>query len=103
MIPLCMLITLNNIEYSVEELRAIWQSRWNWFHRPIHAVAHVLHPLWRSDDQLESEELEEGFMKYVERLAGPNVEMVRRIEDDLLSFRNHNNHFGRATARLRET
>ena len=42
-------------------------------------------------------------MKYVERLAGEDVDMVRRIEDDLLSFRNHSNHFGRATARLRET
>ncbi|MCO5596371.1 hypothetical protein L7F22_050432 [Adiantum nelumboides] len=49
----------------IDEIKAIWQKRWDWFHRPLHAVAHVLHPLWRSEDQSECEELEEGFQTYV--------------------------------------
>ncbi|MCO5604895.1 hypothetical protein L7F22_059069 [Adiantum nelumboides] len=78
-------------------------SRWDWFYRPLHAVAHVLHPLWHSEDQSECEELEEGFQTYVERWCGGDVEMLRRIEDDLFAFRNNTGNFTRATAKLRET
>ncbi|MCO5546691.1 hypothetical protein L7F22_000126 [Adiantum nelumboides] len=87
----------------INELREVWESRWNWFHRPIHAVAHVLHPLWRSEDQCGEEELEEGFQDYVQRYTRGDVEMARRLEDDLLAFRNESGHFGRATAKLRNT
>ncbi|MCO5569598.1 hypothetical protein L7F22_023314 [Adiantum nelumboides] len=87
----------------IDEIKAIWQKRWDWFHRPLHAVAHVLHPLWRSEDQPECEELEEGFQTYVERWCGGDVEMLRRIEDDLLAFRNNTGNFTRATGKLRET
>ncbi|MCO5572532.1 hypothetical protein L7F22_026287 [Adiantum nelumboides] len=87
----------------VDEIRAVWNIRWDWFHKPIHAVAHILHPLWRNDEQYSNEELEEGFMEYMRRVTGDNVDTMRRIEDDLLAFRNHSLHFGRATARLQET
>ncbi|MCO5576569.1 hypothetical protein L7F22_030382 [Adiantum nelumboides] len=87
----------------IDEIKTIWQKRWDWFHRPLHAVVHVLHPLWRSEDQSECEELEEGFQTYVERWCGGDVEMLQRIEDDLLAFRNNTDNFTRATAKLRET
>lgn len=89
--------------FRVEEIRAVWNTRWDWFHKPIHAVAHVLHPLWRTEDQYSNDELEEGFMNYMRRVTGDDLDMMRRIEDDLLTFRNHSLHFGRPTARLRET
>ncbi|MCO5590414.1 hypothetical protein L7F22_044383 [Adiantum nelumboides] len=87
---------------EIEEVKKIWQKRWDWFHRSLHAVAHVLHPLWCSKDQLECEELEEGFQTYVECWCGGDVEMLWRIEDDLLAFCNNIGHFTRATAKLRE-
>ncbi|MCO5576357.1 hypothetical protein L7F22_030166 [Adiantum nelumboides] len=70
--------------------------------RPLHAMAHVLHPLWRSEDQFECEELDEGFQTYVQRWCGGDVVMLRRLEDDLLAFRNNTGNFTRATAKLRE-
>ncbi|MCO5573112.1 hypothetical protein L7F22_026877 [Adiantum nelumboides] len=88
---------------GIDEIKAIWQKRWDWFHRLLHAVAHVLHPLWCSEDQPEFEELEEGSQTYVERWCGGDVEMLRRIEDDLLAFRNNTGNFTRAIAKLRET
>ena len=81
----------------------MWNRRWDWFHRPIHAVAHVLHPLWRDEEQYENEELDEGFMTYIRNLTGGNVHMLKCIEDDLLAFRNQTGSFGRETAKLRET
>ena len=94
----------NHLSFSrIDEIRAVWNRRWNWFHKPIHAVAHVLHPLWRDEEQYSNAELEEGFMEYVRRITGDDVDMTRRIEDDLLTFRNNSLHFGRPTARLRET
>ena len=91
------------LSHRVDELRLVWNSRWDWFHKPIHAVANVLHPLWRDEEQYACDELEDGFMMYVQKWTGGDVEMQRRIEDDLLAFRNHSSHFGRATAKLRET
>ncbi|MCO5594484.1 hypothetical protein L7F22_048515 [Adiantum nelumboides] len=108
-LPLASIVTPNQFEAEkltgsrVDEIRAVWNTRWDWFHKPIHAVAHILHPLWRNDEQYSNDELEEGFMEYMRRVTGDNVDTMRRIEDDLLAFRNHSLHFGRATARLRET
>lgn len=87
----------------IEELQGVWNTRWDWFHRPIHAVAHVLHPLWRSEHQYENEELEQGIQEYFEQWAGGDLQVMRRLEDDLLVFRNKSNSFGRHTAELRET
>ena len=88
--------------HRVDELQMIWNSWWHWFPKPIHAVANVLHHLWHSEDQHACNELE-GFMSYVEKWTSNNVDMQRRIEDDLLVFRNHSSHFGRPIAKLGET
>ena len=89
--------------FRVEELRTVWNSRWDWFHKPIHAVANVLHPLWRTEEQYVCNELEEGFMSYVETWTAGDVDMQRRIEDDLLIFRDHGSHFSHPTIKLRKT
>ena len=89
--------------HRVDDLRTVWNTRWDWFHKPIHAVANVLHPLWRDDDQYTCNELEEGFMTYVQKWTAGDLDIQRRIEDDLLAFRNHSSHFGRPTAKLRDT
>ncbi|MCO5581173.1 hypothetical protein L7F22_035051 [Adiantum nelumboides] len=87
----------------LEELRGVWNTRGDWFYRPIHAVAHLLHPLWRSEEQYENEELEQGLQEYFLTWAVGDVQMLRRLEDDLLLFRNRSHSFGRPTAELRET
>ena len=84
----------------IEELGGVWNTRWDWFHRPIHAVVHVLHPLWRNDDQYENEESEQGIQDYFEQWAGGDVQMMRRLEDDLLLFHNRSGSFGRHIAEL---
>ncbi|MCO5610356.1 hypothetical protein L7F22_064592 [Adiantum nelumboides] len=89
--------------YRLEELRGVWNTQWDWFHRPIHAVAHLLHPLWRSEEQYENEELEQSLQEYFLTWAAGDVQMLRRLEDDLLLFRNRSHSFGRPTAELRET
>ncbi|MCO5595726.1 hypothetical protein L7F22_049772 [Adiantum nelumboides] len=48
----------------MDEIKAIWQNRWNWFHRPIHAVAHIFHPLWRQESQRHDRELNAGWRSY---------------------------------------
>ena len=96
-------VTNLHVTCRIMELRAVWHKRWDWFHRPIHAVAHVLHPLWRNEDQYGNEELKNGIEDYFERWADGDVQIVRRLEDELLLFRNRSLTFGRSTAELRET
>ncbi|KAH7415739.1 hypothetical protein KP509_14G058700 [Ceratopteris richardii] len=55
---------------KIDIIREVWNARWNWFHKPIHAVAHILHPLWRGPHQLGNDELDSGFEEYVERWTG---------------------------------
>ena len=82
-------------------LRAIWQDRWDWFHRPIHAVAHILHPLWRHEDQACCEELEDGWTEYVTAWVGGDVDQLATLEQQRLAFRNKTGkHFGSPTAEL---
>ncbi|MCO5579334.1 hypothetical protein L7F22_033189 [Adiantum nelumboides] len=90
-------------QYSLEELRGVWNTRWDWFHRPIHAVAHLLRPLWRSEEQYENEELEQGLQVYFLTWVAGDVQMLRRLEDDLFLFRNRSHSFGRPTTEFRET
>lgn len=66
-------------------------------------MAHVLHPLWRSEDQLECEELNNGFQTYLEKWCGGNVETMERLENELLAFRNNRGQFSTPTAKRRST
>ncbi|MCO5559909.1 hypothetical protein L7F22_013513 [Adiantum nelumboides] len=87
----------------LEELQGVWNTRCDCIHRPIHAGAHLLHPLWRSEEQYENEELEQGLQEYFLTWAARDMQMLRRLEDDLLLFRNRSLSFGRPTAELRGT
>lgn len=87
----------------VDALRDAWLSRWDWFHRPIHAMAHILHPLWRDEKQYDNEELEEGWKTYIEAFTEGDVQKIKQLEHERLLFRNGTGRsFNSATARLRE-
>ncbi|KAJ7548344.1 hypothetical protein O6H91_07G008000 [Diphasiastrum complanatum] len=55
-------------EHKRREISRIWEARWDYFHRPIHAVAHMLHPLWRSTRERDDPELHRGWVEYTERV-----------------------------------
>ena len=87
----------------MDSLRGAWLSRWDWFHWPIHVVAHILHPLWRDDKQYENEELEEGWNTYIVAYAEGDVQRIGQLEHERLLFRNSTTKsLSTATARLRE-
>ncbi|KAH7290001.1 hypothetical protein KP509_30G027900 [Ceratopteris richardii] len=76
----CPHLTLDRIE----ELKAVWRDRWDWFHRPIHGMAHLLHPLWRSQQAIVDEELLSAWNTYVYRLYPADVELRLQLERQLL-------------------
>ena len=65
----------------------IFDTRWAWFRRPIHCVAHMLHPSWRSEAQSSDHVLISGWNAYVERLYHDNGRVQNQLEEDLLEFR----------------
>ncbi|KAH7434602.1 hypothetical protein KP509_06G025500 [Ceratopteris richardii] len=87
----------------LEQLRSIWNQRCDWFHRLVHALAHVLHPLWRSEEQESNEELVRNISDFFSRLASDDLSMIRKLEDEFLLFREHSLSFGGPTTRLCET
>ncbi|KAH7278565.1 hypothetical protein KP509_38G046800 [Ceratopteris richardii] len=88
---------------EIDTIQEVWNARWNWFHKPIHAVAHILHPLWRGPHQLGNDELDSGFEEYVERWTYGDIDMQIRIEDEMLVYRNHRGKFGKPIALLCES
>ncbi|KAH7297215.1 hypothetical protein KP509_26G059300 [Ceratopteris richardii] len=87
----------------LEKLRSIWNRRLDWFYRPIHALAHVLHPLWRSEEQESNKELLSNTSDFFSRWASDDLSMIRKLEDELLLVHEHLLSFGGPTPRLRET
>jgi len=83
------------------EIKEIWEKRWNWFHRPIHVVAHILHPLWRKEAQRFDRELNTGWATYLDKIQ-TDIVVQDKLEDQLLLFRNQNGDFGFPRAALRD-
>ncbi|KAH7285060.1 hypothetical protein KP509_33G010500 [Ceratopteris richardii] len=87
----------------LDEIRSIWRDRWGWFHRPIHGMAHILHPLWRTERQMLDHELDSAWTSYICRLYPDDIDMRLTLEDQLLLFRNYGGSFGKDTAMLRSS
>ncbi|MCO5587447.1 hypothetical protein L7F22_041396 [Adiantum nelumboides] len=60
----CTTLSLDKVDAMLD----IFDARWKWFCRPIHCVAHMLHPAWRSDAQRSDRVLLTGWNTYVERM-----------------------------------
>lgn len=80
------------------ELRGIWETRWNYFHRSIHSVAHMLHPLFLSPTQIADKELEADWLSYIYRV-GPRIGLDPiRLMEELAAFRFGMGTFGHEAA-----
>ncbi len=81
-------ILLNGRNFSTDQLldvRQQWLHQWEWFHRPIHVVAFILHPLWRKEDGFMTPKLHEGWISYIVTIFLTMVDQ-NAIEDELLQF-----------------
>ena len=86
----------------MDEIKAIWQQRWDWFRRPIHTVGHILHPLWRQESQRHDRELNSGWRDYTTKVE---IDPVKQdlLETQLLRYRDrHDVDFGSPRANLRD-
>ncbi len=62
-----------------------WISRWEWFHQPIHVVAHILHPLWYHPLGNIFHELQDGWTSYLNiHCCDPLDENA--LDDEFLKF-----------------
>ncbi|MCO5587396.1 hypothetical protein L7F22_041345 [Adiantum nelumboides] len=86
----------------VDAMLDIFDTRWIWFRRPIHCVAHILHPAWRSDAQRSDCVLLTGWNTYVERIHKDNGHVQNRLEEDLLEYRGGRGNFSRVIAKNAE-
>lgn len=50
-----------------------------------------------------NEELHDGWTEYITKIVGDDVQLMKKIEDELLLYRNGSHWFGSPTAALRET
>lgn len=75
-----------NAIFRLEEIRDLWQSRWQWFHQPLHAMGCLLHPLWRREEQFHDRELRDGWHTYITGIY-PDPAIQDALMDDLNVFR----------------
>ncbi|KAI5057784.1 hypothetical protein GOP47_0027799 [Adiantum capillus-veneris] len=67
-VAICDCMSLSSDRVSI--MLDIFDVRWSWFRRPIHCVAHMLHPAWRKEDLLEYR----GGRGYFSRAIAKDVE-----------------------------
>ncbi|MCO5572814.1 hypothetical protein L7F22_026573 [Adiantum nelumboides] len=79
----------------VQEMLDIFETRWAWFRRPVHCVAHILHPAWRSDTHRSDRVLLSRWNAYVERVFRDNGAIQNLLEEDLLEYRGNRGNFSR--------
>ena len=83
------------------QVQNILAARWEWFKRPVHAVAYILHPLWRTEGGNISPELQEGWISYIEKHCDGPIQR-NEIEDELLLFLCKRGPFSRPESLLRD-
>jgi hypothetical protein len=62
-----------------------WTSQWEWFHRPIHVVAHILHPSSHHPLGNISHELQDGWKSYLNIHCYDTLD-ENALDDELLKF-----------------
>jgi hypothetical protein len=91
----------NLSEQKIVDVRNCWIARWEWFHRPIHDAAKILHPLWRSELGEISPDLYDGWNGYLDMVCTDPREQ-NSLNDDLLKFLRKEGSFAREASLLRE-
>ncbi len=80
-----LLIVNRWLTYQLLQVGQRWTSQWEWFHRPIRVVAHILHPSLHHPLGNISHELQDGWKSYLNiHYYDPLDENA--LDDELLKF-----------------
>ena len=65
-----------------------FDCRWSWFKKPIHIVAHILHPLWKPKDQpiILNAEMTDGWLAYIQKVY--SIDECEILQDQFDMYRN---------------
>ena len=65
-----------------------FDCRWSWFKKPIHIVAHILHPLWKPKDQpiVMNAEMTDGWLGYIQKVY--SIDDCEILQDQFDMYRN---------------
>jgi len=92
---------LNYIFDRLGQLKELVEKKWNWMRRPIHGIATLLHPLWKSNDLFMDVALLEARDAYLSRIYSEEEQM--KIDSEISMYQNNVGvSFSRSTSRRRE-
>jgi hypothetical protein len=87
--------------YQLLQVGQRWTSQWEWFHHPIHVVAHILHPLWHHPLGNISLELQDGCTSYSSIHCHDHLD-ENALDDELLIFLRKEEPFAQEATNLQD-
>ncbi|MCO5600485.1 hypothetical protein L7F22_054598 [Adiantum nelumboides] len=73
-----------------DDLAGVWNEHCDWFHKPIHVVAYMLHPLYRKLEHWNDRKLIQAWTSYIENVATDDCSIMNTSQLDKLVYVNAN-------------
>ncbi|MCO5579762.1 hypothetical protein L7F22_033622 [Adiantum nelumboides] len=74
-----------------DDLVQLWNERFDWFHKPIHIVAYMLHPLYKKLSHWNDRKLIEAWTRYIETVYA--TDDCSLIEEESILFSQDRDYF----------
>ncbi|MCO5570983.1 hypothetical protein L7F22_024714 [Adiantum nelumboides] len=84
-----------------DDLVQLWNERFDWFHKPIHIVAYMLHPLYKKLSHWNDRKLIEAWTRYIETVYA--TDDCSLIEEESILFSQDRDYFARPIALKEES
>ncbi|MCO5569059.1 hypothetical protein L7F22_022765 [Adiantum nelumboides] len=86
---------------DIDDLVQLWNERFDWFHKPIHIVAYMLHPLYKKLSHWNDRKLIEAWTRYIETVYA--TDDCSLIEEESILFSQDRDYFARPIALKEES
>ncbi|MCO5585895.1 hypothetical protein L7F22_039829 [Adiantum nelumboides] len=79
-----------------DDLVQLWNERFDWFHKPIHIITYMLHPLYKKLSHWNDRKLIEAWTRYIETVYA--TDDCSLIEEESILFSQDRDYFARPIA-----
>ncbi|KAH6555157.1 hypothetical protein KP509_1Z277400 [Ceratopteris richardii] len=83
----------------LEEVKNLCVERWNMLHSPLHAAAHMLHPIWKSKSPQLDSEVHSGWIDLIERYTSGDIKKQGVLIDEMDMYKSMEGLFARPIAK----